>query len=94
MSSPASAKTVPLEPNVLVANEVHDAVEVDDTDHVEFDLDELKEQLGICSILEKLNDLAAKFCGGKLGLSTLVQRLEIQRPLQKPPKEFLIPRPL
>ena len=65
MSSPASAKTVPLEPNVLIANEVHDAVEVDDTDHVEFDLDELKEQLGIDSFLEKLNDLAAKFCGGK-----------------------------
>ena len=65
MSSPASAKTVPLEPNVLIANEVRDAVEVDDTDHVEFDLDELKEQLGIDGILEKLNDLAAKFCGGK-----------------------------
>ena len=65
MSSPASAKTVPLEPNVLIANEVHDAVEVDETDHVEFDLDELKEQLGIDGILEKLNDLAAKFCGGK-----------------------------
>ena len=32
---------------------------------MEFDLDELKEQLGIDSILEKLNDLAAKFCGGK-----------------------------
>ena len=58
-------KTVPLEPNVLIANEVHDAVEVDNTDHVEFDLDELKEQLGIDGILEKLNDLAAKFCGGK-----------------------------
>ena len=65
MSSPASAKTVPLEPNVLIANEVHDAVEVDNTDHVEFDLDELKEQLGIDGILEKLNDLATKFCGGK-----------------------------
>ena len=65
MSSPASAKTVPLEPNVLIANEVDDAVEVDDTDHVEFAVDELKEQLGIDSVLEKLNDLAAKFCGGK-----------------------------
>ena len=61
MSSPASANTAPLEPNVVIANEVHDAVEVDDTDHVEFDLDELKEQLGIDSILEKLNDLASKF---------------------------------
>ena len=60
MSSPAKANTAPLEPNV-----VHDAVEVDDTDHVEFDLDELKEQLGIDSILEKLNDLAAKLCSGK-----------------------------
>ena len=29
--------------------------------HVEFDLDQLKEQLGIDSILDKLNDLTAKF---------------------------------
>ena len=29
----------------------------------------------------------------KLGLSTLVQRLKIQSPLQKPPKGFLTPRP-
>ena len=65
MSSPASANTAPLEPIVVIANEVHDAVEVDDTDHVEFNLDELKEQLGIDSILEKLNDLAAKFCSEK-----------------------------
>ena len=65
MSSPAGANTAPLEPNVVIANEVHDAVGVDDTDLVEFDLDELKEQLGIDSILEKLNDLAAKFCSEK-----------------------------
>ena len=70
MSSPASANTAPLEPNVVIANEVHDAVEVDDTDHVEFDLDELKEQLGIDSILEKLNVLAAKFCSGKARTAT------------------------
>ena len=56
MSLPGSPKTVPLEPNVLIANEVHNAVEVDNTDHVEFDLDELKEQLAIDSILEKLNN--------------------------------------
>ena len=56
MSSPASANTAPLEPNVVIANEVYDAVEVDDTDQVEFDLDELKDQLGIDSILEKSND--------------------------------------
>ena len=62
MSSTAGANTVPLEPNVVIANEVHDAAE-DDTDHVEFDLDELKEQLGIDGILEKLSNLAAKFCG-------------------------------
>ena len=62
MSSLATANTAPLEPNVVIANEVHNAVEVVDTDHVEFDLDELKEQLGIDSILEKLNDLSAKFC--------------------------------
>ena len=32
---------------------------------MEFDLDELKEKLGIDSILEKLNDLSAKFCSEK-----------------------------
>ena len=65
MSLPASANTAPLEPNVLIADEVHKVIEVDDFDHVEFDLDELKEMLGIDSILEKLNDLATKFCSGK-----------------------------
>ena len=55
MSSTTGANAVPLEPNVVIANKVHDAVEADDTDHVEFDLDELKEQLGIDSILEKLS---------------------------------------
>ena len=65
MSSTTGANTVPLEPNVVIANEVHDAVEADDKDHVEFDLDELKEQLGIDSILDKLNDLASKFCSEK-----------------------------
>ena len=65
MASPASANTAPLEPNVVIANEVHDAAEVDDTDQVDFDLDELKKQLGIDSILEKFNDLAAKFCSEK-----------------------------
>ena len=94
MASPASANTAPLEPNVVIANEVYDAVEVDDTDQAEFDLDELEEQLGIDSILEKSNDLSAKFCSAKtIGLSTLVQRLKIQSPLQKPPKGFLTPRP-
>ena len=34
MSSPASANTAPLEPNVVISNDVHDAVEVDDTAHV------------------------------------------------------------
>ena len=70
MSSPASANTAPLESNVVIANEVHDTVEVDDTDHVEFDLDELKEQLGIDNILEKLNVLAVKFCSGKARTAT------------------------
>ena len=46
---------------MVIANEVHDMAEADDTDHVEFDLGEFKEHLGIDSILEKLNDLAAKF---------------------------------
>ena len=65
MTSTNGADTVPLEPNVVIANGVHDAAETDDTDHVEFDLDELKEQLGIDSILDKLNDLATKFCSEK-----------------------------
>ena len=65
MSSTNGADTVPLEPNVVIANEVHDAVEAYDRDHVEFDLDELKEQLGIDSILEELSDLVAKFCSEK-----------------------------
>ena len=60
MSSTTGANTIPLEPNVVIVNEVHDAAGADDTDHVEFDLDESKEQLRIDSILEKLNDLAAK----------------------------------
>ena len=64
MSSTTGANTVPLEPNVVIANEVHDVAE-DDTDHVEFDLDELKEQLGIDDILEKLSVLVAKFCSEK-----------------------------
>ena len=50
---------------MVTAYEVYNAVEVDNTDHVEFYLDELKEQLGIDSILKKLNDLAAKFCSDK-----------------------------
>ena len=50
---------------MVIVNGVHDAAENDDTDHVEFDLDELKDQLGIDSILDKLNDLAAKFCSEK-----------------------------
>ena len=65
MSSTTGANTVPLEPNVVIANEVHDAAEVDNTDHVEFNLDALKEQPGIDGILDKLNDLAAKFCSEK-----------------------------
>ena len=67
MSSTTGAKTVPLEPNVVIENEVHDATAAYDTDHMEFDLDELKEQLGIDSILEKLTNLAAKFCSEKSG---------------------------
>ena len=62
---------------MVVENEVHDAVP-DDDDRIEFDLDELREQLGIDSILEKLNDLAARFCSDKRGPSTLVQRLKIK----------------
>ena len=65
MSLTTSTNTVPLECNVVIANEVHDVAEADDTDHMEFDLDELKEQLRIDSILEKLSDLAAKFCSEK-----------------------------
>ena len=65
ITSTTGADIVPLEPNVVIANGIHDAAETDDTDYVEFDLNELKEQLGIDSILDKLNDLAAKFCSEK-----------------------------
>ena len=92
MSSTTGANTVPLEPNVVIANDVHDTVE-DDTDHEEFDLDELKEQLGIDGILEKLSDLAAKFCGEKSRTDYSGSEAQIQSPLQKPPKGFLTPRP-
>ena len=50
---------------MVIANEVLDATETEDTGHVEFDLDELKEQIGIDSILGKISDLAAKFCSEK-----------------------------
>ena len=56
---------------------------------MEFDLDELKEQLGIDSNLEKLIDLAAKFCSEKSRTEYSGQRLKIQSRLQKPPKGFL-----
>ena len=65
MSSTTGANTVPLEPNVMIANEGHEAAEADDTDHVESDLDELKEQLGIDSFLAIFSDLATKFCSEK-----------------------------
>ena len=65
MSLTTSTNTVPLECNVVIANKVHDVAAANDTDHMEFDLDELKEQLRIDSILEKLSNLAAKFCSEK-----------------------------
>ena len=94
MSSTTGADTVPLEPSVMIANGVHDAAETNDTDLVEFDLDELKEQLGIDSILDKLNDLAAKFCSEKsrTAYSSSEAQNSTQSPLQKPPKGFLTPR--
>ena len=87
MSERASSQNIPLEPDVVIKNPVSEAVRVDDEDHVEFDLDELKEQLGIETILEKLNVLAEKFSGK--GLSTLVQGLKIQSPHQKLPRALL-----
>ena len=63
MSERASSQNIPLEPDVVIKSPVSEAIRVDDEDHVEFDLDELKEQLGIDSILEKLNVLAEKFSG-------------------------------
>ena len=93
MSSPANTNTAPLAPNVVIANEVHDAVEVDHTDHVEFDLDELKEHPESTVFLKSSTTLLQSSVAGKLlGLSSLVQRLKIQSPLPKPPKGFLTPR--
>ena len=85
MSLTTGANTVPLEPNVVIANEALDAAEADDTDHVEFDLDELKEQLEIDSILEKLSDLAAKFCSEKSRTECSGSKAQNSGPLQKPP---------
>ena len=58
MSSTVSSNTKTLEPNEVIANEVLNAVLDNDTDYVELDLDEWKEQLGINSILARLNNLA------------------------------------
>lgn len=58
MSSAVSSNTKPLEPNEVIANEVLNAVLDNDTDYMELDLDEWKEQLGINSILGRLNNLA------------------------------------
>ena len=58
MSSTVSSNTKPLEPNEVIANEVLNAVLDNDTDYVELDLDELKEQLGINNILGRLNNIA------------------------------------
>lgn len=58
MSSTVSSNTKPLEPNEVIANEVLNAVLDNDTDYVELDLDEWKEQLGINNILGRLNNIA------------------------------------
>ena len=60
MSSTTGANTVPLEPNVMIANEDHEVAEADDTNHVESDLDELEEQLGIDSFLAIFSDQNSK----------------------------------
>lgn len=65
MSSAVSSNTKPLEPNEVIANEVLNAVLDNDTDYMELDLDEWKEQLGINSILGRLNNLAVQFCSEK-----------------------------
>lgn len=58
MSSTVSSNTKTLEPNEVIANEVLNAVLDNDTDYVELDLDEWKEQLGIKSLLGRLNNHA------------------------------------
>ena len=89
ISSPANANTVPLEPNVVIANGVHHPVEVDDTDHVGFDLDVLKEQLGIDSILEKLNDLEST--EGVFDPSVVVVAHEVASTNEPHEEEFELP---
>ena len=58
MSSTVCSNTKTLEPNGVIANEVLNAVLDNDTDYVELDLDEWKEQLGIKSLLGRLNNHA------------------------------------
>ena len=58
MSSTVCSNTKTLELNGVIANEVLNAVLDNDTDYVELDLDEWKEQLGIKSLLGRLNNHA------------------------------------
>ena len=60
MASSQGSKVLPLEPNVVVEN-VSEEVAGTEEDNFEFDLDELKEQLGIDQIFDKLNFLAEAF---------------------------------
>ena len=65
MCSTISANTKPLEPNEVIANEVLNAVLDNDTDYVELDLDEWKEQLGINSVLGRLNSEKSRHPGSE-----------------------------
>ena len=78
---------------MVIANKVHDVAAANDTDIMEFDLDELKEQLRIDSILEKLSDLAAKFCSEKSRTEFSGTEAQNSKPLQKRPKGILTPQP-
>ena len=60
MASSEGSKVLPLEPNVVVENVSKEAAGTEE-DSFEFDLDELKEQLGIDQIFDKLNFLAEAF---------------------------------
>lgn len=56
-----ASKVVPLEPNVVGKSVPEEDVGAEE-ENIQIDLDELKKQLGIDQILDKLNSLVEKLC--------------------------------
>lgn len=83
-----ASKVVPLEPNVVGKSVPEEDVGAEE-ENIQIDLDELKKQLGIDQILDKLNSLVEKLCERT---GTLVQGLKLPSPLQELLMAFLIPQ--